>query len=186
MGIPHRGRLNVLVNLLNYPASDLFRKISGKTDTPMDLPGALDDVTSHLAQSIPRKYETSKGVKEIYISTVHNPSHLEAQNAVSMGKTKSKQINDKANVMNLQIHGDSAFSAQGIVYESLCLGKVPYYKINGTVHMIVNNQIGYTTRPIHSRPSKYCSDIAKTFAIPVIHVNGESIEDVHRVMKFAV
>jgi probable 2-oxoglutarate dehydrogenase E1 component DHKTD1 len=76
MGIPHRGRLNVLVNLLGYPASDLFRKISGKTDTPIDLPGAIDDVTSHIARSTPVEYETSQGKKKIYISTVHNPSHL--------------------------------------------------------------------------------------------------------------
>ncbi len=89
-----------------------------------------------------------------------------------MGKTHSKQINKKTNILNVQIHGDAAFSAQGIVYESLCLSKVPYFKIDGTVHMIVNNQIGYTTKPLHSRSSKYCSDVVKAFGIPIIHVNG--------------
>lgn len=172
MGIPHRGRLNALVNLLDYPAADLFRKVSGKTDTPSDLVSAFDDVTSHIAQSVVKKYQTPKGEKSIHISTVHNPSHLEAQNAVSMGKTRSKQLTTKKDYMNIQIHGDAAFSAQGIVYESLCLAKVPYFNINGTVHLIVNNQIGYTTRPIHSRSSKYCSDVAKAFGIPIIHVNG--------------
>lgn len=103
-----------------------------------------------------------------------------------MGKTRSKQLHTKEDVLNVQIHGDAAFSAQGIVYESLCLSKLPYFKIDGTVHMIVNNQIGYTTRPIHSRSSKYCSDIVKAFGIPIIHVNSEHIEDVYRVMQFAV
>ena len=103
-----------------------------------------------------------------------------------MGKTHSKQINKKTNILNLQIHGDAAFSAQGIVYESLCLSKVPYYRIDGTVHMIVNNQIGYTTKPMHSRASKYCSDVVKAFGIPIIHVNGESAEDVYRVSKFVI
>lgn len=103
-----------------------------------------------------------------------------------MGKTRSKQHHTKKDVLNIQVHGDAAFSAQGIVFESLCLSKVPYYSIGGTVHMIVNNQIGYTTKPIHARPSKYCSDVVKGFGIPVIHVNAESIEDVYRVMRLAL
>lgn len=105
---------------------------------------------------------------------------------MSMGKTHSKRIHNKEDFMNVQVHGDAAFSAQGIVYESLCLSKIPYFKIDGTVHMIVNNQIGYTTRPIHSRSSKYCSDVAKGFGIPIVHVNAENVEDVYRVMRFAV
>lgn len=104
---------------------------------------------------------------------VHNPSHLEAQNSVSMGKSRSKQHyygNEK--VMNIQVHGDAAICAQGIVYESMCLGKVPKFDVEGTIHIITNNQIGYTTRPIDSRGSKYCSDIGKTFDIPILHVNS--------------
>ena len=118
---------------------------------------------------------------------VHNPSHLEAQNPVSMGKTRSKQLqHGKEKVLNIQVHGDAAICAQGIVYESLLLGKVPKYDIDGTIHIITNNQLGYTTRPIDSRASKYASDVAKAFNIPIIHVNSENIEDVHRVMRLSM
>ena len=88
--------------------------------------------------------------------------------------------------MNIQVHGDAAICAQGIVYESFCVGKVPKFDIDGTIHIITNNQLGYTTRPIDSRGSKYCTDVAKGFDTPVIHVNSENIEDVHKVMNFCV
>ncbi len=88
--------------------------------------------------------------------------------------------------MNIQVHGDAAFSAQGIVYETLCLSKVPKFEIGGTIHIVTNNQIGYTTRPIDSRSSKYSCDIAKAFDMPIIHVNSDNIEDVHRVMELCV
>lgn len=104
-----------------------------------------------------------------------------------MGKARSKQVNhldDK--VLNIQVHGDAAICAQGIVYESLLLSRLQNYHVNGTIHIITNNQIGYTTRPIDSRGSKYASDIAKAFNIPIIHVNSDSIEDVLKVMKFCI
>lgn len=104
-----------------------------------------------------------------------------------MGKARSKQhFHGKDKVLNIQVHGDAAICAQGIVYESLCLGKVPKFDILGTIHLITNNQLGYTTRPIDSRASKYCSDVAKAFDIPIIHVNSENIEDVYKVMQFCV
>ena len=107
------------------------------------------------------------------IILVHNPSHLEAQNPVSMGKARSKQtFYGKEKVLNIQVHGDAAFCAQGIAYESLLLGKVPKFDIGGTIHIITNNQIRYTTKRIDGRPSKYPSDIAKAFNIPIIHVNS--------------
>ena len=116
LGMPHRGRLNTLVNILNYPASHLFRRISGKTDTPESLHTCIDDVVSHIANSTVKKY----GDRDLNITLVHNPSHLEAQNSVSMGKARSKQLNHSTDrVLNIQVHGDSAICAQGIVYESI-------------------------------------------------------------------
>jgi probable 2-oxoglutarate dehydrogenase E1 component DHKTD1 len=154
---------------LEYQARNLFRKISGKTDTPKELYTVIDDVTSHASQSITKKYNG----KDLKITMVHNPSHLEAQNPVSMGKTKSKQhFHGFDKVLNIQVHGDSAICGQGIVYESFVLGKVPKYDVGGTIHIITNNQLGYTTRPIDSRGSKYCSDVAKAFDTPVIHCNS--------------
>lgn len=118
---------------------------------------------------------------------VHNPSHLEAQNPVSMGKARSKMIHHSTDdVLNIQVHGDSAICAQGILYETMLLGRVPKYTVNGTIHIITNNQLGYTTRPIDSRSSKYASDVAKGFNIPIIHVNSEDVEDVARVMKLCI
>jgi probable 2-oxoglutarate dehydrogenase E1 component DHKTD1 len=167
--MPHRGRLNTLVNVLGYEAKNLFRKISGKTDTPKELNQVIDDVTSHVSQSITKDYDG----KKVKITLVHNPSHLEAQNPVSMGKSRSKQnYFGRDKVLNLQVHGDAAICAQGIVYESLCLGKVPKFNIDGTIHIITNNQIGYTTLPIDSRSSKYASDIGKAFDIPILHINS--------------
>lgn len=167
--MPHRGRLNTLVNVLDYPASLLFRKIGGKTDTPVELHTVCDDVVSHIAHSIEKDYNGNK----VKVTMVHNPSHLEAQNPVSMGKARSKMINHQEDdVLNIQVHGDSAICAQGIVYESLLLGRVPKYSINGSIHIITNNQLGYTTKPIDSRSSKYPSDVAKGFNIPILHVNA--------------
>lgn len=104
-----------------------------------------------------------------------------------MGKAHSKQQlygNDK--VLNVQVHGDAAVCAQGIVFQTLCLAKTPNFNIDGTVHIITNNQIGYTTRPIDSRPSKYATDLFKAYQVPIIHVNSENIEDVYRAVKLSV
>lgn len=92
----------------------------------------------------------------------------------------------KDDVLNIQVHGDSAICAQGIVYETMLLGRVPKYTVNGTIHIITNNQLGYTTRPIDSRSSKYASEVAKGFNMPIIHVNSENVEDVSRVMKLCI
>ena len=110
--MPHRGRFNLLTNILEYQPRNLFRKISGKTDTPHELFTVVDDVTSHVAQSIVKNYNGNN----IKVTMVHNPSHLEAQNPVSMGKTKSKQhYHGQDKVLNIQVHGDAAICAQGIV-----------------------------------------------------------------------
>lgn len=168
-GMPHRGRFNLLVNILKYNARYLFRKVSGKTDTPLDLRNIIDDVTSHISHSITKQY----GSKTIDVSMVHNPSHLEAQNPVSMGKTRSKQqLKGPGKVLNVIVHGDAAVCAQGINSESICLGKTPNFTVNGSIHIITNNQIGYTTRAKDSRPSKYATDLFKGYDVPIIHVNG--------------
>lgn len=104
-----------------------------------------------------------------------------------MGKARSKMLNHSGDkVLNIQVHGDAAICAQGIVYESILLGKVPKFDVNGTIHIITNNQIGYTTKPIDSRGSKYASDVAKAFNIPILHVNSDSIEDVSKAMDFCI
>lgn len=182
-GMPHRGRLNLLANVMDYQCRHIFRKIAGKTDTPLELPQVIDDVTSHVAHSVVKHYPAAKAK----VTLVHNPSHLEAQNPVTMGKTRSKQqLYGKEKVLNVQVHGDAAICAQGIVLETLCLAKTPNFNVNGTIHIITNNQIGYTTRPIDSRPSKYATDLFKAFDTPILHVNSENIEDVYRAVELAV
>jgi 2-oxoglutarate dehydrogenase complex dehydrogenase (E1) component-like enzyme len=104
-----------------------------------------------------------------------------------MGKAHSKQQQHGMNkVLNVQVHGDAAVCAQGVVYETLCLAKTPNFNVDGTIHLITNNQIGYTTRPIDSRPSKYATDLFKAYEIPILHINAENIEDVHRAVRLAV
>ena len=125
--------------------------------------------------------------KEVTVTLLNNPSHLEAANSVSLGKTRAKQddYNNFDRVLNVQLHGDAAHSGQGVVYESLTIGKVPKFDVKGTIHMVVNNQIGYTTTPIDGRTGKYCTDVAKAFEIPIIHVNSDDVETVHKISVFA-
>lgn len=121
------------------------------------------------------------------VTILNNPSHLEAANPVSLGKTRAKQDDYGSfdSVLNVQLHGDAAHSGQGVVYESLTVGKVPKFDVGGTIHMVVNNQIGYTTTPIDGRTSKYCTDVAKAFEIPIIHVNSDDVEAVHKISILA-
>lgn len=165
----HRGRFNVLINSLNYEARHVFRRIVDASDTPLELRNVVDDVIWIICHSVKKQY----GDKKVEVSLVHNPAHLEAHSAVTMGKTRSKLDRfGKGKALNVQVHGDAAVCAQGIVAESLCIGKTPNFSIEGSIHIIKNNQIGYTTKPIDSRPSKYSTDLFKAYDIPVIHVNG--------------
>ncbi len=125
--------------------------------------------------------------KKINLSLVHHPAHLEFQYPVALGKTRSK-INTigKEKVLGVHVHGDAAVCGEGIVAESLCLSSTPNFSVGGSIHIIRNNQIGYTTKPIDSRPSKYATDLFKAYDIPIIHVNGESILDVHHAVSLAV
>lgn len=172
IGMPHRGRLAMMVSLLEYPARQIFWKIQGNSEFPVGIRG-VDDVTSHIGVSIDKKY----GNGQVHVSLLHNPSHLEIINPVATGKVRAKR-DDGSNAMCLLLHGDAAFSGQGCVPEGLALSQLPDYETNGTIHIIVNNQIGFTTISEHGRSSRYCSDIAKGIEAPVLHVNGESMESV--------
>ncbi|KZV93424.1 2-oxoglutarate dehydrogenase, E1 component [Exidia glandulosa HHB12029] len=192
LGMPHRGRLNLLINLLEFPASALFSKIRGNSEVPEEL-GATGDVISHLVASPTLKYkEASGGIK---VTLLPNPSHLEAVNPVALGKARAKQysllrdagpdcmLGDK--VMSVQLHGDAAFTGQGVVMECFGLSNLPHFTSGGTVHLVVNNNIGYTTPGTSGRSSLYCSDIAKMINAPVLHCNGDYVEDVVRAMQIA-
>ncbi|KAG2224888.1 hypothetical protein INT45_010837, partial [Circinella minor] len=185
IGMPHRGRLNLLCDLLEYPHAALFSKMKGNSELPSGTAHS-GDVISHLINNPTLKYDGG----EVHVSLLSNPSHLEAVNPVVMGKARAKQtelmssassecsLGDR--VMAVQIHGDAAFSGQGIVMESLGMSNLPHYSSGGSVHIVVNNQLGYTTPAQNARSSTYCSDIGKMINVPVIHVNGDFPEDVAR------
>ncbi|CAH1764844.1 3715_t:CDS:10, partial [Entrophospora sp. SA101] len=190
MCMPHRGRLNLLTDLLKFSPIRLFHKIKGNPEFPENLP-ATGDVLSHLAFSPELKYCDDKLLS---VSMLNNPSHLEAVNPVAMGKARAKQMDllrfesdcelgDK--VMCIQLHGDAAFTGQGIVTESFGLSNLPHFSSGGSIHIVVNNQLGYTTPAQNARSSWYCSDIGKIINAPVIHVNGDYPEDVTRAVEVA-
>ncbi|KRX07891.1 hypothetical protein PPERSA_10279 [Pseudocohnilembus persalinus] len=189
IGMPHRGRLNTICSIMDYPVEQLFNKIEGNNDMPEEYYNACDDVVSHIALSKKKSF-IGMGCKEspINVSLLHNPSHLELINPASQGKTRAKQdaAQNKKKILNVQFHGDAAFTGQGVVYESFALNGVPKYRIGGSIHIIVNNQIGYTTSVKDSRGSLYASDLGKMHHIPVVHCNANDPEAVHRIMKFAV
>ncbi|KAI7906070.1 oxoglutarate dehydrogenase, E1 component [Cokeromyces recurvatus] len=190
IGMPHRGRLNLLCDLLQYPYYALFHKMSGQSELPKDTFGS-GDVISHLVNSPDLTY----GDKKVHVTLLPNPSHLEAINPVAMGKARAKQTDLLASssldtsscnlgdrVMCVQIHGDTAFSGQGIVMESLSLSNLSHYSSGGSIHIVVNNQLGYTTPAQNARSSAYCSDIGKMINVPVVHVNGDFPEEVARAL----
>ncbi|CAJ0884795.1 9784_t:CDS:10, partial [Entrophospora sp. SA101] len=187
MCMPHRGRLNLLTDLLKFSPIRLFHKIKGNPEFPENLP-ATGDVLSHLGKL---NYCDDKLLS---VSMLNNPSHLEAVNPVAMGKARAKQMDllrfesdcelgDK--VMCIQLHGDAAFTGQGIVTESFGLSNLPHFSSGGSIHIVVNNQLGYTTPAQNARSSWYCSDIGKIINAPVIHVNGDYPEDVTRAVEVA-
>ncbi|TFK38288.1 Transketolase, pyrimidine binding domain-containing protein [Crucibulum laeve] len=192
LAMPHRGRLNLLTDLLQYSPTALFHKIKGGAEIPLDL-GAQGDVLSHLAVASPT-LEYPGAHNPIKVSLQPNPSHLaEAANPVALGKTRAKQyallrshpedcnLGDK--VMCVQLHGDASFTGQGVVMESLGLSNLPHFTSGGSVHLVVD--IGYTTPASNARSSLYCSDVGKMINAPVLHVNGDHPEDVARAMDIA-
>ncbi|KAJ0403177.1 hypothetical protein P43SY_005171 [Pythium insidiosum] len=180
IGMPHRGRLALLVSLLEYPAHKLFHKVQGNSEFPEGIRG-VDDVTSHIAQSVDKRY----GDKSVHVSLLHNPSHLEIINPVTTGKVRAK-LDSGANAMAFMLHGDAAFSGQGCVPEGLSLSQLPSFTTNGSVHLIVNNQVGFTTTYKDGRSTRYASDIAKGIEAPVLHVNGESVQHVIQATRLAM
>ena len=184
IGMAHRGRLNVLANILRKPYSKLFEKF--EDDTALAFFGN-DDVKYHMGFF--QEIET-KNKKKIWVGLPPNPSHLESVDPVLLGQVRARQSLKKDEARKkcvpIMIHGDAALAGQGVVYESLQLANLPDYTVGGTIHIVLNNQIGYTTLPKEGRSTKYCTDIAKAFGIPVIHVNAEDPESCLVAAKLAI
>nr|WP_298928767.1 2-oxoglutarate dehydrogenase E1 component [uncultured Erythrobacter sp.] len=184
-GMAHRGRLNVLANVMAKPYKVIFHEFSGGSANPEDV-GGSGDVKYHLGTSTDRTFDDI----EVHMSLVPNPSHLETVNPVVLGKTRAQQVVREGatteQVLPVLIHGDAAFAGQGVVWESLSLSGVPGYDTGGCLHFIINNQIGFTTSPKFARSSPYPSDVAKGVMAPILHVNGDDPEAVTFACKLAV
>lgn len=182
IGMPHRGRLNILGNVIRKPIEAILSEFKGSADAEE----GGGDVKYHLGANYVRP--TPSG-KRVALSLVANPSHLEAENTVVLGKTRALQHfdgnDDPMTSMGILLHGDAAFAGQGIVFETLILTDLPNYKTGGTIHLIVNNQIGFTTDPRQGRSTSYPSDIAKSIDAPIFHVNGDDAEAVTFVCQLA-
>ena len=184
LGMAHRGRLNVLANILGKNPRNIFREFE---DADPELYIGRGDVKYHLGHS--SDYITASG-KRVHLSLSFNPSHLEYVDPVVLGRVRAKQdrIGDTARCrkMGLLIHGDAAFAGEGIVQETLNLSQLDAYQTGGTLHVVVNNQIGFTTPPSQGRSSTYATDVAKMLQIPIFHVNGEDPEAVAQVVRLAM
>ncbi len=184
IGMPHRGRLNVLANMMGKPYQAIFAEFQGHAANPEDVQGS-GDVKYHLGTSSDREFDG----KIVHLSLTANPSHLEAVNPVALGKVRAKQTQrgekGSEQVMCLLMHGDAAFAGQGLVAESLDLSELKGYRTGGTIHVVVNNQIGFTTKPVYSRSGPYCSEVAKIIQAPVFHVNGDDPEAVVHIARIA-
>lgn len=183
-GMAHRGRLNVLANIMEKPYQEIFKEFEG-AELP-EMAEAMGDVKYH--QGFSTDVETSFG-QQVHLSLTPNPSHLEWVNPVVEGVVRAKQEtkyeNDKNAVVPILIHGDAAVIGQGVVAETLNLAHLKGYAVGGTVHIVINNQIGFTTLPEDSRSSTYCTDFGKAFNCPIIHVNGDQVEDVVHAITLA-
>ncbi|KAL1801433.1 hypothetical protein ACET3X_001775 [Alternaria dauci] len=184
IGMPHRGRLNVLSNVVRKPNESIFSEFAGTAEANEEGSG---DVKYHLGMNFERPTPSGKRVQ---LSLVANPSHLEAEDPVVLGKTRAilhynNDEKEASTAMGMLLHGDAAFAGQGIVYETMGFHQLPSYHTGGTIHIIVNNQIGFTTDPRFSRSTPYCSDIAKAIDAPVFHVNGDDVEALNFVCQLA-
>ncbi|MBP7063457.1 2-oxoglutarate dehydrogenase E1 component [Ferrovibrio sp.] len=184
LGMPHRGRLNLLANVMAKPYRAIFSEFKGMAYHPDDFQGS-GDVKYHLGVSSDREFDGNK----VHLSLAANPSHLEIINPVCLGKSRAKQTQlgdtERGQVMTVLLHGDAAFAGQGVVAECFALSELRGYRTGGTIHIIVNNQIGFTTNPSYSRSSPYPSDGAKVVQAPIFHVNGDDPEAVTHVAKIA-
>ncbi len=184
LGMAHRGRLNVLANVMSKPFQAILNEFQGGASKPEDV-GGSGDVKYHLGASADRVFDG----RAIHLSLTANPSHLECVNTVCLGKTlaKQRQRNDPEmeKVMCILLHGDAAFMGQGIIQETLDLSNLSGYQTGGTIHIIINNQIGFTTNPKQHRSSPYCSDAAKIVSAPIFHVNADDVEAVVHTARIA-
>ena len=187
LGMPHRGRLNVLTQVMGKPHRVLFHEFKGGSATPDEVEGS-GDVKYHLGASSDREFDSNK----VHLSLTPNPSHLEIVDPVTLGKVRAKQDqhhcppDDRTAVLPLLMHGDAAFAGQGVVAECFGLSGLKGYRTGGSIHFIVNNQIGFTTYPRYSRSSPYPSDVAKMIEALILHVNGDDPEAVVFAAKVAI
>ncbi len=187
LGMAHRGRVNVLTNFMGKKVNSIFADFNGPTETVEPIEDYDGDVKYHLG------YKTTKKVnnKECQVQLAFNPSHLEAVNPVVLGMARAaqrrrKDIQQRKCVVPVLIHGDAAFAGQGIGLETFQMSQVKGYKVGGTIHITIDNQVGFTTNPENSRSSHYCTDTAKIISTPVMHVNGDDVEACVRAMEIAV
>jgi 2-oxoglutarate dehydrogenase E1 component len=184
VGMAHRGRLNILSNVMGKPYRAIFHEFAGGATNPADV-GGSGDVKYHLGTSSDREFD---GIK-VHLSLLPNPSHLEAVDPVVLGKTRAVQTirGDRQGdtVLPMLLHGDASFAGQGVVWECLSFSGLPGYGTGGTIHFIINNQIGFTTSPQYGRSSPYPSDVAKGIQAPILHVNGDDPEAVTFCCKLA-
>ncbi len=184
LGMAHRGRLNTLVNIFKKPVRDLFSEFEGKDFEDQDIDG---DVKYHLGLTLSKTYRDGNVIK---MNLVPNPSHLETVAAVAEGLTRAKidrkYKGDESKILPIIIHGDAAIAGQGIAYEVTQMAKLNGYKTGGTIHIVVNNQIGFTTNYLDARSSTYCTDVAKVTLSPVLHVNADDTEAVCHAMEMAL
>lgn len=184
-GMAHRGRLNVLANILQKPLEHIFKEFSKKHFLDSSIPGS-GDVKYHLGYSSDYRIQE----QEVHLSLTPNPSHLESVDSVVLGRVRAEQDfkkdDDRKKVLGILIHGDAAFPGQGVVAECFGLSNLEGYKTGGTIHLVINNQVGFTTSPHLSRSSPYCSDLAKSIGAPVFHVNADDPEMVIFITRLAV
>jgi 2-oxoglutarate dehydrogenase E1 component len=184
MGMAHRGRLNILANIFGKATQDIFSEFDGKDYDKEYFDG---DVKYHLGLTSERKTKTGKSIN---INLAPNPSHLETVGAVIEGITRAKQDkyypDDFSKVLPIAVHGDAAVAGQGIVYEIVQMAHLDGYKTGGTIHLVINNQVGFTTNYLDARSSTYCTDVAKVTLSPVLHVNADDTEAVVHAMLFAL
>ena len=186
LGMAHRGRLNVLAQVMGKPQRAIFHEFKGGSFTPDEVEGS-GDVKYHLGASSDREFDGNK----VHLSLTANPSHLEIADPVVLGKVRAKQdqmgdVTERSKVLPLLIHGDAAFAGQGVIAECFGLSGLKGHRTGGSIHFIVNNQIGFTTYPRYSRSSPYPSDVAKMIEAPIFHVNGDDPEAVVYAAKIAI
>ena len=192
IGMAHRGRLNVLANVLKKPPAQIFAEFLDKQDPAQDATSG-GDVKYHLGYSIDRTFPGSNPGgpdHKVHLSLTFNPSHLEWVNTVVQGRVRAKQdrINDtgRTRCLPLLLHGDAAFAGQGIIAEAFNMSELDGYRVGGTVHVVVNNQVGFTTSPQNGKSTTYATDVARMLQIPIFHVNGEDPEAVCQVVDLAL